>query len=167
MPRAAQKGVIDNLDNLLDYKCMKKQVKVTVIDGQGGSLGNLLIKNIKKKYPHLHILAIGTNGIATSNMLKAGADGIATGSNPVVVASRTSDIIIGPLGILTADGLLGEINAEMAIAVGRSLAHKIIIPMNKCNVSIAGTEEIGMDRLIKDSLSILKKVLLDLDPNIE
>ncbi|MCH3918643.1 MAG: DUF3842 family protein [Spirochaetia bacterium] len=139
-------------------------MKITVIDGQGGSLGNSLVKEIKQRYSKLTVLAIGTNGIATSNMLKAGADAIATGENPVIVACRNSDIIIGPMGILIADALHGEITPKMATAIGQSNAQKIIIPLTKCNVLIAGTEKIGLDMLIRDAMALLKEQLASLDP---
>jgi len=92
--------------------------KITVIDGQGGKMGRSIIEQLKKQFPEQEILAIGTNSIATSAMLKAGADYGATGENPVIVAARDSDIIIGPIGIVIADSLHGEVTAAMAAAVG-------------------------------------------------
>ena len=88
--------------------------KITIIDGQGGRMGQTLIEQLKKEFPNQELLAIGTNSIATSAMIRAGADYGATGENPVIVASRDSDIIIGPIGIVIADSLFGEVTSKMA-----------------------------------------------------
>ncbi|MGH4036846.1 MAG: DUF3842 family protein [Sphaerochaeta sp.] len=138
---------------------MKDEIQITVIDGQGGSLGRTLVKRIKKEFPDIFVLAIGTNSLATSAMLSSAPDAIATGENPVIVAARKSTIIIGALGIMIADALHGEITPKMALALGQSDAHKILIPISRCNTSIAGTEKIGMDNLISDSIEIIRKKL--------
>ena len=93
-------------------------MKIIVIDGQGGKMGKGVVEQLKKAHPGLELIAVGTNSIATSAMLKAGADAGATGENPVVVNSRDADIIIGPIGIVIANSLLGEITPAMAVAVG-------------------------------------------------
>ena len=101
-------------------------MNIVIIDGQGGQLGAQLIKEINAKFSDasfLKITAIGTNAAATSAMMKAGARNAATGENPVVVASRTADVIIGPIGIVIADSLLGEVTPKMALSVGQSEAH--------------------------------------------
>ena len=85
---------------------------IMVIDGQGGKMGKGLVEQLKKLCPEDEILAIGTNSIATAAMLKAGADAGATGENPAVVTSRTADIIVGPMGIVIADSLMGEITPK-------------------------------------------------------
>ena len=113
---------------------------IMVIDGQGGKMGKGLVEMLKKSCPEDEILAIGTNSIATAAMLKAGADAGATGENPAVVTSRTADIIVGPMGIVIADSLMGEITAAMATAVSSSSAYKILIPVNRCNHFIAGCQ---------------------------
>lgn len=138
---------------------MNFEYTITVIDGQGGSLGRTIIKRIKKEFPNVPILAIGTNSLATSSMLMSSPDEIATGENPVIVASRKSRIIIGAMGIIIADSLHGEITPKMAAAVGSSLAHKILIPVSKCNISIAGTEKIGMENLLQDCMAIIRSEL--------
>ena len=112
--------------------------KITVIDGQGGKIGKIIIETVKSEYPSCEVTAIGTNSIATAAMLKAGADKGATGENPVVVACRDADLIIGPVGILAADSLLGEVTPKMAIAVGQSNAVKLLIPVSKCQTVIVG-----------------------------
>ena len=105
---------------------------IMVIDGQGGKMGKGLVEMLKKSCPEDEILAIGTNSIATAAMLKAGADAGATGENPAVVTSRTADIIVGPMGIVIADSLMGEITPKMAVAIGQSPAKKVLIPVNRC-----------------------------------
>lgn len=123
--------------------------KIIVIDGQGGSLGRAVIEQIKKLLPQQPILALGTNSIATAAMLKAGATAGATGENPVLVNCRDADIIIGPVGIIAADALLGEITAAMAAAVGRSPAQKLLIPVNKCQIRIAGQSALPYADIIR------------------
>ena len=115
--------------------------KVLVIDGQGGRIGALIVSEIKKRYPSLEVMAVGTNAMATAAMLKAGADHGATGENPVVVASKKADVIVGPTGMVIADALLGEVTEKMAAAVGKSDAPKILIPINKCNTVVVGVED--------------------------
>ena len=134
-------------------------MKILVIDAQGGGLGKQIITTIKKDYPEVHILAVGTNTIATSAMLKAGADEAATGENSVVVASRQADIIIGPIGIVVADSMLGEITPTMARAVAQSGAKRILIPFNNCQNYIAGVSDLNTGKLVEDAVSYLKKLL--------
>ena len=125
--------------------------KLTIIDGQGGKIGKTLIEQLKKRYPEQELYAIGTNSIATSAMLKAGADYGATGENPCIVNAQDSDIIIGPVGIVFANALLGEITPAVATAVGASKAFKILIPMNRCNHYIVGCEEVGLSEYIRQA----------------
>lgn len=99
-------------------------MKIVIIDGQGGKMGKMIVEQLKEKYPSLQLIAIGTNSIATAAMMKAGADYGATGENPVVVASKDADIIIGPIGIVIADSMLGEVTPAMAKAIGQSKAEK-------------------------------------------
>lgn len=124
-------------------------MKITIIDGQGGKMGKAVVEQLKKRRPELELYAIGTNVLATSAMLKAGADHGATGENPCIVAARDSDIIIGPVGIVFADSLLGEITPAIATAVGASRAFKILIPVNRCNHWIAGCNEAGLSEYIQ------------------
>ncbi len=110
-------------------------MKITIIDGQGGRMGKAIVEQLKKQHPELELYAIGTNSIATAAMLKAGADYGATGEHPCIVNARNSDIIIGPIGIVFADALLGEITPAIAAAIGSSSAFKILIPVNRPNPS--------------------------------
>lgn len=115
-------------------------MKIVIIDGQGGKMGRSVIEQLYTLYPDLELYAIGTNSIATSAMLKAGADYGATGENPAIVNSQDADIIIGPIGIVMANALLGEITPAMAAAIGTSPAYKILIPVNRCNHFIVGCQ---------------------------
>ena len=115
-------------------------MKIVVIDGQGGNIEKRIVEEIKNKGIQCEVLAIGTNSTATALMMKGGADIGATGENPVVLASRDADVIIGPIGIIMADSMYGEITPKMAEAVGASKARKILIPINKC-VVVAGVDE--------------------------
>lgn len=135
---------------------MKK--KVLVIDGQGGMLGKQLVSEVRKLIPEAEITAVGTNSAATSVMLKVGADRGATGENSVIVCSRSADIIVGPVGIVIADSLLGEITAEMAAAVGRSTAYKILLPVNKCNNIIIGAEGKTTSQLIAEAIDKIREI---------
>lgn len=132
-------------------------MKIMIIDGQGGRMGSLLTEKTKNAaIPGAQIYAIGTNSIATAAMLKAGADYGATGENPVLVNSRDADYIIGPLGIMAADSLLGEVTPAMAVAVGQSSAMKILLPVNKCNHHVVGvSSEYSMSELAEQAVRYL------------
>lgn len=134
-------------------------MRFLVIDGQGGRLGKLLIEEIRKEFPGEEIMAVGTNATAASTMLKAGADEAATGENPVVVACRRADVIIGPIGIVIADSLLGEVTPKMAIAVAQSSAVRILIPMNRCDNLVAGVGSLSIAELAADAVRKLKETV--------
>lgn len=135
-------------------------MKIIVIDGQGGRMGSLIIEKIKESGIREQLVAIGTNSLATSAMLKAGADSAATGENPVIVNSRNAQYIIGPVGIIAADSLMGEITPAMANAVSSSEAFKILLPLNRCNHYIAGIKNTGLSELVTDAVQKLKEELL-------
>lgn len=134
-------------------------MNILIIDGQGGNLGRQLVKAIREKYPEQSITAVGTNAIATSNMLKSGPDRAATGENAVVVACRQADVILGPIGIVITDALLGEVTEKMAAAVGRSGAVRILIPMSRCATFVSGVKEVSTGALISDALDKLGGIL--------
>ena len=115
-------------------------MKILIIDGQSGRLGAQIIEGLKKAgLPDTHqIVAVGTNALATSGMINAGADQGATGENAVIVQCRTADVIAGPLGITLADAMLGEITPAMATAVGASNAARVLIPSDRCATYVIG-----------------------------
>ncbi|MBO4354242.1 MAG: DUF3842 family protein [Clostridia bacterium] len=134
-------------------------MKILVIDGQGGNIGRQLVKMISERFPSADITAVGTNSIATSNMMKGGSVSAATGENAAVVGCRTADIIVGPIGITVADALLGEITPKMAVAVGQSRAVKVLIPLNKCETLVAGISDVSTSALIDDALEKIRAVI--------
>lgn len=133
-------------------------MNILVIDGQGGRMGKMLIDAIRKKFKDAEIIAVGTNATATATMLKGGADEGATGENPIVVASRKADVIVGPLGIVIADSLLGEVTEKMALAVARSNAKRVLIPMNRCDNLVAGVNMQTIAELVEDAVVKLEQV---------
>lgn len=137
--------------------------KILVIDGQGGKLGKEIILGLKKFHQQIEIIAVGTNGMATQEMLKAGAEKAATGENPVVFNSKTADIIIGPIGIVIANSLLGEVTPEMALAVGSSAAKKVLIPINKCDNFVIATKSLSFSELINEAIEKVVEYLEDLE----
>ena len=133
-------------------------MKVLVIDGQGGGIGKLLVAGIKSEYPDFFVTAVGVNSIATSAMLKAGADAAATGENAVLVGCRRADVIAGPVGIVVADSLLGEITPEMARAIGQSDVKRVLIPVNHCDNIVVGVGDIPMARLVQAAVKEIGKL---------
>ena len=133
-------------------------MQILVIDGQGGMLGSQLVSEIRKKINNAEIIAIGTNIKATESMLKAGADQGATGENPAIVQSKAADIIVGPIGIVIADSLLGEVTPKMAIALGKSNAKKILLPVNKCNNIVVGVSDKTTKDIIAEAINIIRQI---------
>lgn len=128
-------------------------MKIVIIDGQGGKLGKTLVENAIANFPEARITAVGTNTIATAAMIKAGAKRAATGENAVVVACRDADFIVGPIGIVIADSLYGEITPAMACAVAQSNATRVLLPMSKCENVVAGMREgLTIQELVDDAM---------------
>ena len=138
---------------------MNTNKTIVVIDGQGGRLGSMIVERIRADKLDCRIRAVGTNTIATNAMLKAGAEEAATGENPVVVACREADIILGPIGILSADALLGEITPTMAAAVGQSRAEKILLPVNMCSTRVVGVRAMTFSELVAAAAEELRNLL--------
>ena len=131
-------------------------MKVVVIDGQSGRMGQLFLEKASAAKLPCELLAVGTNAIATAAMLKAGASAGATGENPVIVACRTADVIVGPIGILAADALMGEITPAMAAAVGQSSAKKLLLPVNQCSNIVVGTQTLSLSRIMDEAVELLR-----------
>lgn len=134
-------------------------MKTMIIDGQGGKMGTVIVKQLKANLPQLELLAIGTNSIATAAMLKAGADHGATGENPVVYNCADADLIIGPMGIVLANSFLGEITPAMAKAVAESKAKKLLIPVNKCKTKVVGVRDIPLSEYIQLAIEQVKEII--------
>lgn len=133
--------------------------KILVIDGQGGGMGSRLVKGIKESFPEAELTAVGTNATAAQAMMKAGADHAAAGENAVIVNCRKADIIVGPVGIVIADSLWGEISPDMAKAVGQSPAIRVLLPMNICDNYICGVDNISTAKLMEDAISRIKECM--------
>lgn len=134
-------------------------MNILVIDGQGGRLGRKLVEGIRKICPQASITAVGTNSMATENMLNSGcANQLATGENAVIVACRTAQIIVGPLGIATADAMMGEISPAMANAVASSAAYRVLIPMNLCSTYVAGVIK-GSAAILEDAVNHIRELM--------
>ena len=131
---------------------------ILVIDGQGGKLGRSLVETIRGEFPEVDLVAVGTNSMATAAMMKGGAVRAATGENPVIVACRSADIIVGPLGIAIADSLMGEISPAMANAVAASRAQRVLIPMNLCSTYVAGVS-MSASAVINDAMDQIRNIV--------
>ena len=134
-------------------------MNILVMDAQGGGIGKQVVTAVRKRFPDVTITAVGTNAAATTAMLRAGADEGATGENAAVVCCRRADVIIGPVGIVIADALLGEVTPRMAVAVGQSAAKRILIPVNHCANFIAGVADLSVGRLVDSVVAELEKTI--------
>ena len=143
----------------MTYTKERQSMNVVVIDGQGGRMGCQVIEGIRAAKLPVSITAVGTNALATAAMLKAGAQYGATGENPVVVACREADVIIGPIGILAADALLGEVTEKMAVAVGRSRAVKLLLPVNQCRNIVVGTQQMTLTQVAGGAVKALQEII--------
>ena len=133
-------------------------MKILVIDGQGGGLGRQLVAALSARCPQVQLTAVGTNSLAASAMRKAGAVRTATGENAVVVNCRHADIIVGPIGIVIADALLGEITPAMATAVCQSSATRVLIPVNHCENYIVGVPDQPIGSLVAAAVQKVKAI---------
>ena len=134
-------------------------MNILVMDAQGGGIGKQVVTAVRTRFPDVTITAVGTNAAATTAMLRAGADEGATGENAAVVCCRRADVIIGPVGIVIADAMLGEVTPRMAVAVGQSAAKRILIPVNHCTNVIAGVADLSVGRLVDSVVAELEKTV--------
>lgn len=133
-------------------------MRIAVIDGQGGGIGKYVIDRLRKELPEdLEILALGTNALATAAMLKAGADEGASGENAISFNAGRVDLIVGPIGIIIANAMLGEVTPKMATAVSNSYAHKILLPVTRDDLEIAGYNSEPLPHLISDLIKRVKE----------
>lgn len=140
----------------------REEIQVAVIDGQGGGVGRALVTQIKAAYPQLPIRALGTNAMATAAMLKAGADDGATGENAIVFNAGRMRVLLGPVGILAANGLLGELSPAMASAIGGSGAVKILVPSQRCNIRLAVGTPQPLQTYLAEAVRLLGEELTEL-----
>jgi len=131
---------------------MEKKKTIIVIDGQGGGIGRALIGAIAQILPEgAELLCVGTNALATSAMIKSGAQRGATGENAVRWAAANADVIVAPIALVLKDAMMGEVTGDMAACVGASRAEKIFVPTERCATHIAGVAGMGMQALIEDA----------------
>ncbi|MCX7774386.1 MAG: DUF3842 family protein [Clostridia bacterium] len=136
-------------------------MRVAVIDGQGGGIGKAIVGRLRQAFgPNLDILALGTNPLATAAMLKAGADEGASGENAILVNAPKVNIILGSLGIIAANSMLGELSPAMARAIAESPAQKILVPMNRCHYHIVGTRNEALPQLIDELVEAVKSFMI-------
>ena len=133
-------------------------MKILVIDGQGGGLGKQLVAALSARCPQAQLTAVGTNSLAASAMRKAGAVRTATGENAVVVNCRRADVIVGPIGIVIADALLGEITPAMAAAVCQSGARRVLVPINHCENYVVGVPDQPVSQLVTAAAQKVKEL---------
>lgn len=132
-------------------------MRVAVIDGQGGGIGKVIVDKLRKAFgEEIDIIALGTNSLATAIMLKAGANEGATGENAISYNVNKVDLILGPIAIICANGLLGELTPNMANIIGESSVRKILIPLSKCNIEIAGIENKPLPHYVEDAIEMVK-----------
>ena len=134
-------------------------MEILVIDGQGGGLGRAVVAALKSHFPEAVINAAGTNSQATKEMLKAGALHAATGENPVAVMARSADIIIGPIGIVIADSMYGEVTPKMAVSVSQARAKRIHIPVNLCDNIVVGVPDTSLSAMIDGVIKAVEAAL--------
>lgn len=132
---------------------MAKPYKIVVIDGQGGRIGQQLVEGLLAAVPGAELVAVGTNAAATAAMRKGGAKLAATGENAVRVNVRNADAVLGPVGIVIADALLGEITPAMAAAIGAAPGKKILIPVNRCDLVVAGTAGVPVSESLRQAIA--------------
>ena len=133
-------------------------MKICVVDGQGGGIGSTIIRRLREAFGEkIEISGLGTNAIATSAMLKAGANRGATGENTVVRTVVKADLIVGSIGILMANSMLGEYTSPMAEAVSSAEGKKILIPISQENIVIMGTESKPLPHLVEELVETVRK----------
>jgi hypothetical protein len=134
---------------------------VMVMDGQGGGIGSVIIKALRNAVAEdMEILALGTNSAATARMMKAGANQGATGENAIVQTSPKADVIMGPLAILMAHAMMGEVTSRMAEAVSVSSAKKILIPLTQEKIRLVGVTADPLPHLVEEAVRVLKQIIL-------
>ncbi len=141
-----------------------KRKKICVVDGQGGGIGSVIIKRLKEVYGEtVEIIALGTNAIATAQMLKAKANRGASGENAIVQTVTTADIIIGAMGIILANAMMGEVTPKMAAAISSSPSPKLILPLSQENITVVGASAMPLPHLVDELVDqhLKRHIVLD------
>lgn len=129
---------------------------VAVVDGQGGGIGRAIVEKVKAAMPQLRVIALGTNSAATGQMLRAGADEGATGENAIIYNMQYADIIVGVIGILSANSMMGELSPAMAAAIGGSGAYKVLLPVNRCHIHVVSVEQVSLGKHIDHAVEAIR-----------
>ena len=140
-------------------ECEDLSMKIMIMDGQGGGVGRSLVEALVERFPKAQLIAVGTNAAATANMMKGGTPNGATGENAVIYNSSRVDVIVGPVGIVLANAMLGEITPKMAEAVASSDAKLILLPVNKCHALVVGVEAKKLGDYVKDAVKAIAELV--------
>ena len=130
-------------------------MRIAVVDGQGGGIGRAIVEKVKNEFPETEVIALGTNSTATGQMLRAGADEGATGENAIVHNMQYVDVVMGVIGILNANSMMGELTPAMAAAIGGSRAYKILLPVNRCHIHVVSVEQLSVGGHIDNAVKAL------------
>lgn len=137
-----------------------KDIRIAVIDGQGGGIGGIIVERLRAEFPDINIIALGTNSVATGRMLKAGANQGATGENAVIYNVKNVDIIMGVVAVLMPNAMMGELSPRMAEAIGSSNAMKILVPLEKCNIRVALPGNYNIGQCVDYSMALVKTYIM-------
>ncbi len=134
-------------------------MRIAVIDGQGGGMGKAMVEKLRGEFGGtIEVIALGTNALATALMIKAGANEGASGENAIIFNSSRVDVIMGAIGIIAANSMLGELTPLMAKAIAESPAKKVLIPLNRCNIQIVGVKSEPFPHYIDDAIGLIKVI---------
>ncbi|MDO4546374.1 MAG: DUF3842 family protein [Bacillota bacterium] len=136
-------------------------MNIAVIDGQGGGIGRAIVEKVKKAFPQVNVIALGTNSAATGQMLKAGADEGATGENAIVHNMKHVDVVMGVIGILNANSMMGELTPAMSTAIGGSHTYKILLPINRCHIHVVSVADVPLGEHIDNAVVALQEYMAD------
>ena len=134
---------------------------VAVVDGQGDGIGRAIVEKVKAAMPQLRVIALGTNSAATGQMLRAGADDGATGENAIIHNMQHVDVVVGVIGILSANSMMGELSPAMAAAIGGSHTYKVLLPINRCHIHVVSVEEAPLGKHIDHAVDAIRAYIED------